>query len=152
MTASNPLPTFFGRFTAVLSEHEALWTILRKLGEMAAALEAGQGPTVELEPARLVVELQLELSRHFASEEASGHYGTVARECPVLLPKIVELKADHGAMLAAAQGIALMATDEARHRELPLPVLQLIAALRTHELEENELLREYFQHNDAERD
>jgi hypothetical protein len=149
MTANTPLPTFFGRFTAVLSEHEQLGTTLRKLGEMSAALDAGQELTAELEPTSLIAALQTELSKHFAAEEASGHFGTVASDCPGLLPKIVELKADHGAMLAATRDLAVIAADENRRHELVAPVLQLTRRLQAHEAEESELLREYLQQDQS---
>ncbi len=147
--ARHPLPTFFGRFTAVLSEHEHLWTTLRKLGEMSAALDAGQTLAAGLEPAGLIAALRVELAKHFAAEEASGHFGTVARECPGLLPRIVEMKSDHSAMLDATRDLALIATDENRRGELAASVSRLIKRLQNHEREENELLREYLQFEPA---
>jgi hypothetical protein len=152
MAASHPLPTFFGRFTAVLSEHEHLSVTLRKLGELCAALESGRPVAAELEPAALIADLRTELGNHFAAEEASGHFGTVARDCPILLPKIVELKADHSAMLETSRRLALIAADEARHPELAVPVQQLITRLQHHEREENALLREYFERDAAQKD
>jgi hypothetical protein len=139
-----PVPTFFGRFTAVLSEHEHLETTLRKLGQMTTALGVGQDVAVELEPGRLLTALQADLVRHFAAEEASGYFGVVARDFPVLLPRIVELKLDHAEMLETIHTLLLAAADEARRFEVAASVAALITRLRAHEQMENELLHEYF--------
>lgn len=139
-----PLPTFFGRLTTVLSEHEHLRETLRSLAMMCSALEAGQMELPsELEPCCLIQALGTELSTHFEAEESRAHFGTMAQERPDLLPGIVDLKTEHRAMLEAVRDLALLVEDWARWSELPAPVRALVAKLRAHEHAEAELVRRY---------
>lgn len=144
MTMHTPLPTFFGRLTTVLSEHEHLRDTLRSLTTMCSALEAGQMMLPpELEPRRLIQELCAGLSTHFEAEEGRGHFGTMAQERPDLLPEIVDLKAEHRAMLEIVRNLTLIVEDTARWTELPAPARALSAKLRAHEQAEAELVRRY---------
>ncbi|HEX5102045.1 MAG TPA: hemerythrin domain-containing protein [Polyangiaceae bacterium] len=140
----SPLPTFFGRLTTVLSEHEHLRETLRSLTTTCSALEAGQMTLPpELEPRRLIQELCAALSTHFEAEEGRAHFGTMAQERPDLLPGIVDLKTEHRVMLEMVRNLALVVEDPARWSELPAPARALSAALRAHEQAEAELVGRY---------
>ena len=144
MTMHAPLPTFFGRLTNVLSEHEHLRDTLRSLTTMCSALEAGQmALPPELEPRLLIGELCTQLSTHFEAEEGGAHFGTMSHERPDLLPGIVDLKMEHRSMLATVRNLALLVEDPARWCELPAPARALSARLRAHEQAEAELVRRY---------
>lgn len=139
-----PLPTFFGRLTTVLSEHEHLRETLRSLATLCSALEGGQMTLPsELEPRSLMQTLSTELSTHFEAEESHAHFGTMAQERPDLLPGIVDLKTEHRAILEAVRNLAWVVEDSARWGELPVPARALIAKLRSHEQDEAELVRGY---------
>jgi len=144
MPAATPLPTPFGRFTAVVSEHQHLGVALRRLDEMCRAVEAGQLDLApELQPVPLIGELQSELSQHFAGEEGDTHFGAIASECPSLLRRIADLKAQHVVMLEELTSLAENARDKAKLTALPAPARRLIEELRTHEHAETMLLQEF---------
>jgi hypothetical protein len=144
MHEHTPLPTFFGRLTTVLSEHEHLRDTLRSFARMCSALEAGQlALPQELQPLPLIQALRAELSTHFEAEESRAHFGTMAQERPDLLPQIVELKSEHRTMLETVRNLALAVEDPARWSELPAPARGLRAMLRAHEQAEAELVRKY---------
>jgi hypothetical protein len=140
-----PLPEFFGRLTTVRHQHEHLGETLKRLEMMCDMIEIGQSPTPEdLNPAQLLTALGDDLAQHFKAEESDAHFGAIALEEPRLLPSIVDLKADHGAMLAGIEGLSLTAGNVARWPELVVPTRHLIKTLRLHERAEALLLQEYF--------
>ena len=144
MLAETPLPNLFGRLTMLLSEHEHLADTQSKLQAMCQVLERGQAPfPANLQPVLLLSQLRAELTRHFAAEETEAHFGAMARERPGLLPEIVELKADHVSMLKAIAGLALIAADESRARELVAPTRLLLKTLREHEASEGALVQQF---------
>src|SRR4051812_21890099 len=145
MSIATPFPDFFGRLTTVRSQHEHLGVTLRSLDSTCDALEIGRTSLpVELTPQVLLTALRDDLGQHFEAEESEGHFGTMAREEPRLLPGIVDLKGDHAGMLDAIDGLLLVSSDESRWLELVVPVRRLIRALRAHEKAEALLLQEYF--------
>jgi hypothetical protein len=149
MTATHPLPTVFGRLTTVLSEHEHLKDTQEKLVALCAALGAGQSPLPSnLAPARLIAKLRAELSRHFANEETDAHFGAVVRERPELLPRVVELRADHTTMLDLIDGLELIAAEETRWNELIAAIPVFLGQLRMHEQAESALVQEFFSPGD----
>jgi len=150
MSIATPFPDFFGRLTTVRSQHEHLGVTLRCLDSTCDALEIGRTALpVELRPPVLLTALRHALGQHFEAEESDGHFGTIAKEEPRLLPGIVDLKGDHAAMLDAIDGLSLVASDESRWLELVVPVRRLIRALRAHEKAEALLLQEYFGRGEA---
>jgi hypothetical protein len=145
MSIPTPLPDFFGRLTTVRSQHEHLGVTLRCLDSTCDALEIGRTSLpVELTPRVLLAALRDDLGEHFEAEESDGHFGTIAREEPRLLPAIVDLKGDHSAMLDAIDALLLTASEELRWLELVVPVRRLMRALRAHEKAEALLLQAYF--------
>jgi hypothetical protein len=139
------LPSLFGRLTNFLDARERHTRILEKLREMAEAIEAGQSPLpAELEPGPLLLELRWELAMHFDAEESELHFGTMAREQPEVLPRIVDLKADHAAMLEDLLRLEAIAHMPTRWAELPTSVARFTAAFSEHEQEETQLVEQFF--------
>jgi hypothetical protein len=145
MPPTTPLPEFFGRLTTVLHQHEHLGHTLGKLRTMCDFLEVGRRlESVGIDPPKLLAAWRGDLAQHFVAEESDAHFGMMAEERPRLLPAIVDLKADHAAVLAAIDALLIIATDEARWPELVVPTRRLIRSLEVHERAEALLLHEYF--------
>lgn len=142
---ANPLPSMFGRFTAIFRDHDHLATTLRRLRLMCAALEDDpHALPAELGPNLLIVELRADLAEHFAAEETDQYFGTVVDEAPALAPDIARLKSEHVTMLRAAEVLCDLARDRARWSRLPAPTRELIGQLERHEHAESKLLRSLF--------
>ena len=138
------IPSLFGRLTILLSSHERQLATLEKLREMCNAIEAGQSSLpAALEPNRLLSDLGCELSVHFAADESVAHFGTIARTRTDLLPRVVDLRADHAGLQRALARIELIATDPDRRTELPPLVSSLLVDLAAHEQAESELVEEF---------
>ncbi len=144
MTQPANLPFLFGRFTAILQDHEHLGTTLKRLRAMCVALDAPNPNLHALEPTRLLQDLQTALSEHFAAEEADAYFGTIADEAPALATGIAQLKAEHAAMLAALSTLCRLASGAELVTELSLATRQLITDLERHERAESLLLRSLF--------
>ena len=100
MTTGERLPSLFGRFTAILRDHDHLRETLGRLRLMCSKLEDGQrAADSEPSPTSLLLELRTDLAEHFAAEEGQDYFGTVVDEAPQLQRQIDELKAEHVAML-----------------------------------------------------
>jgi iron-sulfur cluster repair protein YtfE (RIC family) len=139
----NRLPTLFGRLSILLDAHERHMATLESLRQMSDAIEIGQDLPAALAPSRLLGALQRELSSHFAAEEGRAHYRTIARTRTDLLPRVVDLKADHTGLLRTLSHIELIATDTGRWTELPALVSNLLGALADHERAEAELVEDF---------
>jgi hypothetical protein len=143
-SAEHHLPSLFGRLTNFLDARERHTRILEKVREMAEAIDAGQSPLpAALDPGPLLLELRWELAMHFAAEESDLHFGTIAREQPALLPRVVDLKADHAAMLEDLLQLETIAHTPARWGELPASVARFVAAFHEHEHSETELVAQF---------
>jgi iron-sulfur cluster repair protein YtfE (RIC family) len=129
--------------SVLLDSHERHAATLESLREMGLAIEIGQALPAPLEPSRLLSQLERELSTHFAAEEGLAHYQTIALTRTDLLPRVVDLKADHAGLLRALAHIELIATAPSRWTELPPLVSSLLAALADHERAEADLVEEY---------
>lgn len=135
------LPTFFGRATAASTQHEHLAALLGKLNAACATLE--QPPENASEFAELLGEFERETRDHFSAEESEGYFGTLASECPTLLPTIAELRADHTRMLEIIAELRAWANDGGRGSELPERVSALTEQFKAHERVESELVRTF---------
>ncbi|MES1185282.1 MAG: hemerythrin domain-containing protein [Myxococcales bacterium] len=144
MTQPAPLPSLFGRFTAVLRDHEHLGTSLKELRAMCSALEAQRSWP---EAPRLLEDLRAELSVHFSAEEADSYFGTIVEESPSLAPRIGQLKQEHESMLVALVALGLLADDATRATELARAARLLIAELERHERAESQLIAELLGHS-----
>lgn len=139
VTEPAPLPSLFGRFTAILRDHEHLGTTLKSLRAMCTALEARDAVP---ESAGLLAQLHADLSGHFAAEEAESYFGTMVQESPSLAPRIGQLKDEHVQMLSALVALGSLADDPMMAAELSLGARRLIAELERHERDESLLLGE----------
>ena len=139
------LPSLFGRFTAILKDHDHLGHTLVHLKTMCAALEAGAPdlPT-ELAPHVLLNELGTDLRVHFAAEESADYFGAVLEEAPSLGSQIAELEREHRGMLASIERLRQLAQQRERWAMLLLPMRELIATLERHERSESVLLHQLF--------
>jgi Hemerythrin HHE cation binding domain len=113
MSETTSLPTLFGRFTAILSEHERFGVTLRRISAACPALES-EHPAIapDLQPGSLFADLFAELSQHFVVEEAEAYFGTLVQERPTLLHRVAELKAEHGAMLKTITELCAITADD----------------------------------------
>jgi hypothetical protein len=144
MSREASLPHLFGRFTAVMHEHQDLGHKLGLLREMCSAIESDALPLrEELAPQRLLSGLRADLTEHFALEEADDYFGTVVDEDPALAEPIEALKAEHAVMLERLEGLLDLARD-ALWAELPLATRGLLGQLEGHERAESALLRQLF--------
>lgn len=145
MTSPEALPSLFGRFTAILKDHDHLKGTLRRLRQMSSALDACQQllPSA-LAPERLVKELRADLVEHFAAEESEEYFGTVVDEAPALGPRIDALVEEHGLMLELVDHLLELASERRRWPALPARTRQLVAQLEAHERAESALLGELF--------
>lgn len=140
-----PLPSMFGRFTAILQDHAHLAKTLRRLRAMCSALAGDQVTTaLDLSPPLVLRRLRIELAEHFAAEESHAYFGTVIAEAPALSAQVAFLKSEHQAMLQAADALVELARDARRWDYLPEPVRALIDQLERHERAESVLLSGMF--------
>lgn len=145
MKTAAPLPSLFGRFTAILKQHDHLGDTFGRLRAMCTELEAGQvSAGTSPSPVALLSELRADMAGHFAAEEGRDYFGTVGDEAPQLAPQIADLKLEHGAMLAMVDALLLLAADARQLRNVPAPARALITTLERHERSEAVLLRELF--------
>ena len=154
MTAPAKLPSLFGRFTAILQDHEHLGTTLKELRAMCISLEAQQFQLPTLAPLDLLEDLRSDLSGHFAAEEADSYFGIIVQEAPLLATRIGQLKSEHALMLSALGGLCRLAAEAAALADGADPAdtaalaaalceasWRLIAELERHERAESLLLR-----------
>lgn len=145
MSLPQSMPSLFGRFTAILKDHDNLGTTLRELKALCFALEDGRRDLPpELEPQRLLTALKTDLGQHFGAEESADYFGTVIAEDPKLEAEIAALKAEHATMLGAVEVLVQLAADRARWTHLPGPTRLLVMQLERHEGSESKLLRSFF--------
>jgi len=146
MTTPHELPSLFGRFSALQRDHEHLDGVVERLSAMCDALRdrPGADPPPDLDPAQLIPEWGIDLSRHFAAEEGIRYFGTLVAERPALSVAIGDLRADHAAMLEAVERLLALAPDKTRREELAAETRALLQRFQEHERAETRLLREFF--------
>lgn len=145
MSLPQSMPSLFGRFTAILKDHDHLGITLRELKALCSALDDGRDELPrELEPGRLLSALQTDLAQHFSAEESEEYFGTVVAEDPQLRAEIDTLKAEHATMLDTVGALVEIAADPARWTDLCGPTRRLVMQLERHEGSESKLLRSFF--------
>lgn len=145
MSLARSMPSLFGRFTAILKDHEHLGSTVRGLKAFCFALEDGLSDLPpELEPRPLLAALRSDLRQHFGAEESEAYFGTVMAEAPELEVEIAALKSEHATMLGAVEVLVQLATDRERWAHLPGPTRLLVTQLERHEGSESKLLRSLF--------
>jgi hypothetical protein len=139
------IPSLFGRFTAILRDHDHLGITLRELKALCFALEDGRTELPpELLPRRLLGALRSDLAEHFGAEESEAYFGTVAADDPSLEGEIDALKSEHTTMLRAVDVLVQVAADPQLWPQLPGPTRLLVQQLERHERSESRLLRSFF--------
>lgn len=144
MSLSHELPSLFGRFTAILKDHDHLGTTMRHLRAMSAALDAKLALPPELAPEQLCAKLRADLAAHFGAEESLDYFGVVADEAPSLALRIGSLKQEHAAMLYAADALCKLAEERSEWGLLADSARKLVGELERHERSESTLLRTLF--------
>jgi len=140
------LAAFAQRLGRTNGDHERLAVTVHRLADMCLELESDRH---WVDPGPLVTELELDLWKHFAAEEADDYFGAIARERPALIARVSELKAEHSAMLGTASELAVIAVDPRRRRDLIGPARRLIAELKVNEDKENRLIQEFVQRDEG---
>ena len=141
MSLPDELPSLFGRFTAILQDHDHLGTTVRHLRAMCAALDAElDALPPELAPDLLCTKLRADLAAHFGAEEALEYFGVVVDEAPSLAARIGSLKQEHAAMLHAADVLCELAQERGGSRLLADSARKLVEELERHERSESKLL------------
>lgn len=145
MTATASPPSLFGRFAAILKDHDHVGTTLKRLRKMCATLESGARELpVELLPVPLFDELQANLRAHFGREESKEYFGAVIAEAPSLLAQVTALEWEHQSMLASVERLLNIARDDRHWSALAPATRELVADLERHERAESSLLRQLF--------
>jgi hypothetical protein len=138
-----PIPSLFGRVTAVLGEHADLYKGLKRLRRLSEGLAAGER-SADAESRRAVCDFLAELSSHFAKEETGDYFGLLVDERPALRSDVHALIAEHRAMAEAGVRIEAAFIDGMPATELAGDISRLLDTLERHERRENTLLQEYF--------
>lgn len=120
-------------------ERGRLDVTLARVGELYQALESGRN---DVDRARVLSELHVDLALHFALEEGDEYFGSIRRERPSLSHGITELRREHAAMLQELDGLRELAKDEDHPEELKTAILRLVTDFRSHERKETDLLQE----------
>jgi hypothetical protein len=162
---AHPLPSLFGRFTAIVAVHESLSRTLARLRELCDALDAGvetlawrlKPPTLALDLEEellthfaveeadvyfgtIALDLEEELLTHFAVEEADVYFGTIAHDRPDLIVAIATLRAEHAVMLSLIERLRELSTDPEHWHDLVAPARVLLSMFETHEHAEARLI------------
>lgn len=139
----NRLPSLFGRYTAVFSDHEALHVVLEKLREMSrVGANSGELPP-HLRPDLLLARLHEELTEHFAREESERYFGTLAAHSPALREAIEELREEHRSLLRATTGLIALAPHDERKRALSAATDGLLDWIERHERQETHIMNNF---------
>jgi hypothetical protein len=138
--------TLVGPGSQTTSEGGRLDSTLRRVSDLAEDLQSGR---LTSDPRLLLSELRVDWELHFALEEADAHFGVVLRERPSLSHEIVELKREHGALLAELEALRSQATDTEHWATLATPAAALMGRFVAHEHKEAELLQDFFLRDDG---
>lgn len=143
--ARAPLPTLFGRFTAILRDSRRLVPLEQRLGVLSSLLGSDRhAPSERPQLQPLFAEASRELSEQFAAEEADGYYGAMVEEEPALRANVSELKRDHLAILRAIEVLRAASPDESLRPQLDACTRDLVSKLRAHDQAEQLLLQDLF--------
>lgn len=128
----------------VLEEHRELVRWVSELDEWAApsvARDGGWGPELGRKSANVLEHL----SHHFSGDAEGTFFADVAKRAPHLIGKLTGLTSEHAEILkefrqVAEQASALDGDDMAAASRLAARTRRVVATLRRHEAEENELI------------
>jgi iron-sulfur cluster repair protein YtfE (RIC family) len=129
----------------LFAEHRRLQHLLRQARK---AIVGGGDRKSPVECAAALVDVEHELRRHFAEEEAGGCLDEAVSRCPGLSTEVGTIEADHPRLLARLEALVRRAQDcrgtpESRV-ELGRDFDDLLRDLQAHEAAENNVLRKGF--------
>jgi hypothetical protein len=141
MSTPRALPTLFGRYSLVLSEHSNLETTWERLNDIARRFGTHNVmPSQELALSELLSDLRANLERHFQAEESQDYFGALVAERPALAPRVAALQHQHRAMLATLDALRLLAFEARAWGQFKSTVSVLIKTFHTHERSESLLI------------
>jgi hypothetical protein len=130
----------------IRAEHVALGQRIHQLGEMLQLRDREGSPEAwSASVLERLEEFDRALRAHFAFEERGGYFAEVLAAAPRLSEKAARLKAHHAeyrGQSAALLELAGKAAGAADWDAVHARCARLLVALREHEREENELVRE----------
>ena len=135
----------------IRAEHFALGQRMRQLEESfqqrqpEASGAAGARPVLEL-----LEEFDRVLREHFTSEERGGYFSEILAVAPRLSLRVARLKERHVEYRERSKlllDLATKAASESDWMEVQARLAAFLRALREHEREENELVREAFMYD-----
>jgi len=142
MNDGHPMPTLFGRGTAVFKEHADLRPLVFRLKKHAADLAIGrQSDESEVESA--LAEFFNQLLAHFAAEEDEGYFGTFIEDHPTLSIKVERLLAEHEEMVDVIERLKMLSRRGGCSRDLGIGLTTLLERFEKHERDENSLMRTF---------
>jgi hypothetical protein len=136
------LPTLFGRYSLVLSEHANLDLTFGRLKALVRCSRLVPHRRSSLLSA-LMTDLRSNLERHFQAEESGEYFGALVGENPALAPRVTVLRHQHRAMLATLDGLRLLAFEPHAWRQLQEALDALANAFQTHERSESLLIQSF---------
>lgn len=141
------LPSAFGRFTVILSQHDELGRTVRQLRDLCAAWqrEDRTDPAYDLDPVALLASWQRDLRAHFQTEEGDAYFGLFVREHPALVSKIADLRAEHTAMLEEIAALVELAKDRDESAAFAKRTQAVIRRFTEHEKVESVLMQDYLE-------
>ena len=138
-----PMPTLFGRATAIYGEHAELHGSVNELRARCVALKDGR-TTTELDMRSALEQFLRRLRRHFAREESDGYFGTVIASLPDLNVDIAWLQAEHGEIIETMLELIRMC-EYGDGQRLAGALERTIEAFEAHERRETELIQQFLQ-------
>ena len=142
-----PMPTLFGRATAIYGEHAELHGSVSELRACCVALKGGR-TTTELDMRSALEHFLRRLRRHFAREESDGYFGTVIASLPDRNVDIAWLQAEHGEIIETMLELIRMC-EYGDGQRLAGALERTIEAFEAHERRETELIQGFLQSDNA---
>lgn len=135
------------RHDVLLEEHRLLTRHVAELDELAA-LAAGRNADWGAELGRRAADVHERLKAHFGGDAEGTFFSEVAQQAPHLLGKLTALTAEHAEILKEFRAIAESASqiggDDGEATRVATRARRVVAVLRRHEAEENELIFKTF--------
>lgn len=141
-------PTQFGRPEGVHSGTEALRSTIAGLRRVSISLMK-YIPAATIEARRLLLEFSARLSTYFDAEEASGYFGMIRAEFPVLERKVAVLVQAHRDFLEAVTSLRRLAREGMESDDLARRIGRVVDDFEQHEHAENDLLDDFFLREEA---
>ncbi len=139
---SLPMPTLFGRATAIFDAHKTLHKTVAQLYDLCARLMSGrQVAAAELHA--LVGVFSVQLREHFSSEEEDDYFGTLARSSAEAGELVAVLHVEHADMRDGLDELARLVEGRASSGELAECLNALLDQFNDHEKKESRAMQQY---------